>query len=135
MTQHIPLFAIASLGRRLSALSLIRCGKARKSKVRVQVLDLPMFDVELCVHCFRPLDLFLYFPSSFLPFFLLSFLPSFLPFFVSFHFRAAPAACGSSQARVQIGTTAVAGLQHSRSNSRLEPHLQPTTQLTAVQDL
>ena len=37
-------------------------------------------------------------------------------------FRAAPAAHGGSQARGLIGATA-AGLHHSHSNTRSEPHL------------
>jgi len=43
-------------------------------------------------------------------------------FFFFFLFRAAPAACGSSQARGQIGAAA-AGLYHSHSNARSELHL------------
>ena len=45
-----------------------------------------------------------------------------LPFLLSFFFRAAPAAFGGSQARGRIGATA-AGLHHSHSNVRSEPHL------------
>ena len=45
--------------------------------------------------------------------------------------RAAPAAYGRSQARGPIGAVA-AGLHHSHSNSRSEPCLQPTPQLTAT---
>ena len=37
-------------------------------------------------------------------------------------FRAAPAAYGSFQARGQIGAAA-AGIPHSHSNARSEPHL------------
>ena len=48
-------------------------------------------------------------------------------------FRAAPAAYGSSQARGWIRATA-AGLHHSNSNARSEPHLWRTPQLTAVPD-
>ena len=38
-----------------------------------------------------------------------------------------------SQARDLIGTAA-AGLDHSHSNMGSEPHLQPTSQLTAMPD-
>ena len=55
---------------------------------------------------------------------------SFSFFFFCF-FRAAVAAYGSSQATGLIGATA-AGLRHSHSNARSEPHLRPTPQLTAV---
>ena len=48
-----------------------------------------------------------------------------------FLFRAAPTAYGSSQARGPIGDVA-AGLHHSHSNTRSEPHLRPTPQLTAT---
>ena len=48
-------------------------------------------------------------------------------------FRATGAASGSSQARGQIGATAV-GLHHSHSNARSEPCLQPMPQLMAVLD-
>ena len=47
--------------------------------------------------------------------------------------RAKPTAYGGSQARVWIGTIA-AGLYHSHSNIRSEPHLLPTPQLTAMPD-
>ena len=43
----------------------------------------------------------------------------------------AAAACGSSQARGQIGAVAN-GLCHNHSNAESEPHLQPTPQLTAT---
>ena len=47
----------------------------------------------------------------------------FLSFFLFFGlFRAAPMACGSSQARGQIGAIA-AGLHHSHSRARSEQHL------------
>ena len=49
----------------------------------------------------------------------------------NFLFRAAPAACGSSQARGQSGAAA-AGLSHNNKGS--EPHLQPTPQLMAMPD-
>ena len=54
--------------------------------------------------------------------FLVSFL--FLPFFFFFFafFRAAPEAYGGSQARGPIGAIA-AGLHHSHSNTRSQPHL------------
>ena len=48
-------------------------------------------------------------------------------------FRVTPAAYGSSQGRGWIETSA-ASLHHSHSNTRLEPHLQPTPQLTAMLD-
>ena len=48
-------------------------------------------------------------------------------------FRAAPVAYGGSQARGPIGAIA-AGLHHSHSNSRSEPHLRPTPQLMAMPD-
>ena len=48
-------------------------------------------------------------------------------------FRAAPAACGHSQAWGQIGAAA-AGLHHSHSNARSEPHLRPSPQLMATPD-
>ena len=38
---------------------------------------------------------------------------------------------GGSQARGLIGAVA-AGLRHSHSNARSEPHVQPTPQLTAM---
>ena len=46
-------------------------------------------------------------------------------------FRAAPGAYGSSQVRGQLGAVA-AGLHHSHSHTRSEPHLQPTPQLMAT---
>ena len=46
---------------------------------------------------------------------------------------ALPAPYESSQARGQIGATA-ASLHHSHSNTRSEPHLQPTPQLKATPD-
>ena len=53
--------------------------------------------------------------------------------FVFFFLRAAPVAHGHSQARGHIGAAA-AGLHHSPSNARSEPHLRPTPQLTATLD-
>ena len=47
--------------------------------------------------------------------------------------RVAPIAYGGSQARGGIGTVA-ASLCHSHSNTRSEPHLWPTSQLTAMPD-
>ena len=47
--------------------------------------------------------------------------------------RAAPVAYGGFQARGPIGAIA-AGLYHSHSNIRSEPHLQPTPQLMATPD-
>ena len=53
--------------------------------------------------------------------------------FVGFlFFRAEPTACGGSQARGP-GATA-AGLHHSHSNARSEPHLPPTPQLMTMLD-
>ena len=46
-------------------------------------------------------------------------------------FRAAPMACGGSQARDRIGAVAP-GLCHSHSNVGSEPHLRPAPQLTAT---
>ena len=69
-------------------------------------------------------------PISFLFF---SFLPSSSPFLSFFFFRAAPAACGGSQARDQTGAAA-AGLHHSHSNKGSEPCLPHTLQLTATLD-
>ena len=48
-------------------------------------------------------------------------------------FRATPVAYGGSQAKGLIGATA-AGLRHSHSNARSEPHLPPTPQLTEMLD-
>ena len=48
-------------------------------------------------------------------------------------FRAAPMVYGGSQSRGQIGPVA-ASLHHSHSNARSEPHLGPTSQLTATPD-
>ena len=48
-------------------------------------------------------------------------------------FRATTAAYGGSQARGLMGAVA-AGLHHSHSNARSEPHLRPTLQLTAMPD-
>ena len=64
-------------------------------------------------------DIWQYLETSFFFFFLL--------------FRAAPEAYGSSQARGRIGAAA-AGLHHSHSNTRSEPHLWLTPQLTAMRD-
>ena len=58
---------------------------------------------------------------------------SLLSFFFFLLFRATPAAYGGSQARAQIGAVA-AGLHHSHSNTRSEPSLPPTPQLTATLD-
>ena len=54
-------------------------------------------------------------------------------FFFLCLFRAAPVAYGGSQVRGQIRATA-AGLYHSHSNPRSEPHLGPTPQLMATPD-
>ena len=48
-------------------------------------------------------------------------------------FRATPIAYRGSQPRGQIGVVA-AGLHHSDSNTKSEPHLRPTPQLTATPD-
>ena len=59
---------------------------------------------------------------------------SFFFFFLSFVFlRAALATHGGSQARGRIGAVA-AGLRHSQINSRSEPRVQPTPQLTPTPD-
>ena len=50
-----------------------------------------------------------------------------------FVFRATPTTYGGSQARGPSRATA-AGLHHSLSNARSEPHLQPIPQLTATMD-
>ena len=47
--------------------------------------------------------------------------------------RAAPVACGGSQARGRIGAVATS-LHHSHSDARSEPRLRPTPQLTATPD-
>ena len=63
---------------------------------------------------------------------LIYFFFAFLIFF--FHlFRAAPAACGGSQAGGEIGAVA-SGLCQSHSNSGSKPHLPPTLQLIATLD-
>ena len=54
--------------------------------------------------------------------FFLSFFPSFFLSLFFLAFRAAHIAYGCSQVRDRIGTTA-AGLHHSHSNARSEPHL------------
>ena len=48
-------------------------------------------------------------------------------------FWATPMAYGGSQARGLIGAV-TAGLRHSHSKARSEPHLRPTPQLTARPD-
>ena len=48
-------------------------------------------------------------------------------------FRAAPVVYRDSQARGRIGAMGT-GLHLSHSNTKSEPHLQPTPQLTAVLD-
>ena len=59
---------------------------------------------------------------------------SFFFFFGLFAFsRAAPAAYGDSQGRGLIGALA-SGLCQSHRNTRSEPRLQPTPQLTATPD-
>ena len=54
-------------------------------------------------------------------------------FFLFVCFRAAPAACGSSQAKGQIRAVA-AGLHHGYSNTGSKLSLQPTPQVTAMLD-
>ena len=53
--------------------------------------------------------------------------------FFFFHFRPAPAAYGSYQARGQI-RAATADLCFSHGNAGSEPHLQPILQLAAMPD-
>ena len=57
---------------------------------------------------------------------------TFILFFLLF--RATPEAYGGSQDKGLTGAVA-AGLHHSHSNARAEPHLQPTPQLTVTPDL
>ena len=54
-------------------------------------------------------------------------------FFFFFFFRAEPLAYGGPQARGLIGAAA-AHLHHSHSNTRSEPCVRPTSQLTATPD-
>ena len=54
-------------------------------------------------------------------------------FFLFVFFRAAPAACGSSQAKGQIRAVP-AGLHHSYSNTGSKLSLQRTPQFTAMLD-
>ena len=56
-----------------------------------------------------------------------------LSLFLSFFFRAAPMAYGSSPTRGRIRAV-TASLHHSRSNAGSELHLRPTPQLTATPD-
>jgi len=51
--------------------------------------------------------------------------------FIYLLFRATSVAYGGSQARGQIGAVAAG---HNHSNTRSEPHLQPTPQLMATPD-
>ena len=53
--------------------------------------------------------------------------------FICLFFRAAPAACGGSQARGRIRPVA-ARLHQSHSSAGCQPHLRPTPQLTAMLD-
>ena len=53
--------------------------------------------------------------------------------FFFFSFRATAMACGSSQARDQIGATP-AGLDHRHSNEGSEPYICPVPQLMAMLD-
>ena len=53
--------------------------------------------------------------------------------FIYYFFRAAPVACGVSQARDPIGGVAT-GLRHGHSIVRLELCLRPTPQPTATLD-
>ena len=61
------------------------------------------------------------------------FLSFFLSFFFFVFFRAALAAYGGCKDRSRIGAVP-AGPHHSHSSSGSEPHLQPTSQLTATPD-
>ena len=54
-------------------------------------------------------------------------------YYLLFFNRAAPAACGNSQARGHIGA-ATTGLCHNHSNMGSEPCLQPIPQLMAMPD-
>ena len=70
-----------------------------------------------------------------LPLFLqVSFQTDFSFSFSFFVLRATPSAYGSSQTSGQIGAAA-AGLHHSHSTARSEPHLPPTLQSVAMLDL
>ena len=66
-----------------------------------------------------------------IPYYLEKLVPNKFFFFV--FSRAAPAACGGSQARGLIGAVA-ASLYQSHGNTRSEPRLQPTPQLAATPD-
>ena len=57
----------------------------------------------------------------------------FIYLFIVFFSRAAPTAYGGSHTRGLIGAVAL-GLRQSHSNTRSEPHLQPTPQLMAMLD-
>ena len=54
-------------------------------------------------------------------------------FFFFFFFRAVPSSTWKFPDKGRIGAIA-AGLHHSRSNARYEPHLRPTPQLMATPD-
>ena len=69
--------------------------------------------------------------SVFLNYFIIIF--NFIYLFTALLFMTAPAAYGGPQARGRIRATA-AGLHHSHSNARSDPHLRPTPQLTAMPD-
>ena len=76
-----------------------------------------------------------YFPKTHLiSFYIKVFSFFFFFFWVFLSFRAAPVAYGGSQVRGGIRATA-AGLHHSHSNFRFEPHPWPMPQLTAMQIL
>ena len=57
----------------------------------------------------------------------------FIYLFIYCHFGAAPAAYGGSQTRGPLGAVATS-LPHSHSHTGSGPRLQPTPQLTAMQD-
>ena len=59
--------------------------------------------------------------------------PLFIYLFIYCPFRAAPTVYAGSQASGQMGAVA-GGLCHSHSNTRSEPQLRPTPQLTVMPD-
>ena len=87
-----------------------------------------IFQSSLCVTCYRQLISFHCGVS--LPVYEAT---NFFIYFIFLLFRAALTAYGGSQARGWVRATA-ASLHQSHSNTRSEPHLQPTPQLTATLD-